>query len=628
MIAKDVTTQPVNFVLVHGTFARDAEWIQHDSTFSSILRSQFPNSRFFPFNWTGRNSHSARIEAGKHLANLLHSIRHDYPDENCFVIAHSHGGNVVLYALSASLDVDGCDLVDGCVFLGTPFLMTQKREIELFISTLAFQLSWLCPWALLGVGLIVAWGEKGLIAWLAGLPLVTMLVVAIWGERLLTAPIRQNLLTILLAKQRSFYDRITPRPLSVPSLVCNVQRDEARGWLGTLNLASGSAFTASDHLLEFIYLFPLLFLLGMFGYVIDWLVGERNAFFIEGLLLSMVLMLVGTVAVVVAALVMPSLSVLFRGHSAGFGWEGFLGYSVVDIDTALEPTQRAKGIVSTLNYEIGHAPYHGLRHSQFYADKSLVKAVADWIESRVRNPRLGVDLGPGISDKSPSLAKRVASRPSVRLSKRRYQHPTPRVSEISAPRSIARLLASIASFSAFIAAHLIRRPAFLLLSASVLLGLCWTVWPMFHHIRDLPPELQDFQASRGQGLFALSGARVGFFEDWKFSGVKPPGQCYLVGHYKTDSVNTLVLVFLASSTVTEEIWKFFKGSSFCPLLHSPEKELIYSSEKRRREATFGRKVDASDGGFVGGCVVVRNSGKVPSSHVDLELSLACLAPNR
>jgi hypothetical protein len=51
------------------------------------------------FAWSGRNRHSDRMEAGIKLAELLGAIEEHDPAARIHIVAHSHGGNVVLAAL-------------------------------------------------------------------------------------------------------------------------------------------------------------------------------------------------------------------------------------------------------------------------------------------------------------------------------------------------------------------------------------------------------------------------------------------------------------------------------------------------------------------------------------------------
>lgn len=86
-------------VLVHGTFARDADWTLEDGPVTAEIRRRFPHARVVPFNWSGANSPSARIKAGEELATVVKSI--GAAGQSVWIIGHSHGGNVALYASSA-----------------------------------------------------------------------------------------------------------------------------------------------------------------------------------------------------------------------------------------------------------------------------------------------------------------------------------------------------------------------------------------------------------------------------------------------------------------------------------------------------------------------------------------------
>lgn len=90
-------------VLVHGTFAArptdlgDAWW-QTDGRLSRELSS--PSTFVIAFNWSGANSETARATAGRRLWVFLHQIealRKPY-----VLVAHSHGGMVVMNALNTS----------------------------------------------------------------------------------------------------------------------------------------------------------------------------------------------------------------------------------------------------------------------------------------------------------------------------------------------------------------------------------------------------------------------------------------------------------------------------------------------------------------------------------------------
>jgi hypothetical protein len=187
------------------------------------------------------------------------------------VIAHSHGGNVVQYALSQP-SVEAC--VHGCVFLGTPFISTRCRNFKLFLDTVVFHLTWLIPFVVLsvmflvlGLSLMGSIGVSLSVLWIsfASLSLPGLLPPGSTGYWLsrerwerdggtmhqfpkpLTEPdfsifpglpiplraihdrMKDFLLTRLSALQEDFRRYVTPVALNRPSLVCYTKRDEA-GW--------------------------------------------------------------------------------------------------------------------------------------------------------------------------------------------------------------------------------------------------------------------------------------------------------------------------------------------------------------------------------------------------------------
>src|SRR3954468_6058246 len=89
--------------LVHGTWSRDAPWTRDVSPLCCHLRDALPAPIHFErFNWSGRNSFSARQKASEHLQAHLRRLFEKWPTAKHFVIAHSHGGNVVFYAIRDS----------------------------------------------------------------------------------------------------------------------------------------------------------------------------------------------------------------------------------------------------------------------------------------------------------------------------------------------------------------------------------------------------------------------------------------------------------------------------------------------------------------------------------------------
>jgi hypothetical protein len=118
--------------LVHGTYAKHGDWIQDYQTLTGRLVSKIGGTVLDRFCWSGKNRHTSRLEAGddlrKHLVELISLYRDADMAVDHHVIAHSHGGNVALYALRDRQDEDDAILADVKVItLATPFLFMRER---------------------------------------------------------------------------------------------------------------------------------------------------------------------------------------------------------------------------------------------------------------------------------------------------------------------------------------------------------------------------------------------------------------------------------------------------------------------------------------------------------------------
>jgi Alpha/beta hydrolase family len=109
--------------LVHGTFARNAQWTLEGSAFSkSITEFITAEVRFDRLVWSGRNSAEDRRAAGFDLLDFLKRQRQEFPDYQQVVIAHSHGGALLSEALMYG------DRDVAAVFLATPFIVARVRK--------------------------------------------------------------------------------------------------------------------------------------------------------------------------------------------------------------------------------------------------------------------------------------------------------------------------------------------------------------------------------------------------------------------------------------------------------------------------------------------------------------------
>src|SRR5688500_10186500 len=113
--------------LVHGTFARRADWTLPSSrTCRSISAAAAGQVRFEQFLWSGWNAVTLRKRGVERLTLHLTDVLARWPDARHFVIGHSHGGNI---AFQAMRDAAVESRIAGVVCLSTPFLCAAPRNL-------------------------------------------------------------------------------------------------------------------------------------------------------------------------------------------------------------------------------------------------------------------------------------------------------------------------------------------------------------------------------------------------------------------------------------------------------------------------------------------------------------------
>ena len=114
-----VIQSDISFILVHGTWAKQATWIEASSPFSQKLLAASQNSQVIPFRWSGSNSEKARRTAGLALADKIEKLASSRPHTEIVIVGHSHGGNVGFFACEA---LQKKTISVRLVCLGTPFV--------------------------------------------------------------------------------------------------------------------------------------------------------------------------------------------------------------------------------------------------------------------------------------------------------------------------------------------------------------------------------------------------------------------------------------------------------------------------------------------------------------------------
>ena len=126
-------------ITVHGTFATDLaddgeQWWQRGSAFASALAGRladkgFPEVALQPFHWSGLNSDQARLRAAAALASTIAAAKRN--GRPVAVLAHSHGGNVLMEALVQRRTRRP---LAAALTLGTPFFTRRLKPLPMLIA--------------------------------------------------------------------------------------------------------------------------------------------------------------------------------------------------------------------------------------------------------------------------------------------------------------------------------------------------------------------------------------------------------------------------------------------------------------------------------------------------------------
>jgi hypothetical protein len=336
--------------LVHGTWARNASWTDESSSLCRGLRDGFPPSSviFERFQWSGRNSFSARRKATNGLAAHMKRVVRKWPNARHYIIAHSHGGNIALYALR---DNEVNRAVAGIVCLATPFLHARPRDLGPHWEShlMAMSVILCAVFFGLGVAILSAWFPilnelpdfVGVFFSAIGVVVVTVVVLIWekWGGRLL---------------QQLSFPNIEPNRL----LIVRTIGDEAQAALAGAQ-------------------------------VIGWLsmriwrpIGRLSGKAMEARgVWRIVLMYPGGLLAMLAALLLIPLVVLLSILLFAFGPDLALASPFVDI--AIEFTPQDSWMVHQQPSLDGQQ----LSHSQSYEDPRTVALIASWIKTGGVPPR-------------------------------------------------------------------------------------------------------------------------------------------------------------------------------------------------------------------------------------------------
>lgn len=424
-------TAPV-VTLVHGTFGRlpgtDAAWTREPSVLRRTLRAELGDDVVFTtFRWSGMNWPSARYAAAAGLRAHLRDVAATHPDRRRYVVAHSHGGNVALYALR---DIE-CDAtepsVGGVVCLSTPFIAAQPRAVTAFrfVSTYAVLLVTFFALVANAMGIVVT-------PWIATLDpsdalLQAILLNEIWLEFGLCAFLAWHATNALVRLARHRRDRIAVGRIQTPIRICRSVGDEASAllattgffsWLVTLAWALASVLTVGVAALFAALLLAPLLVPAAVLLLLDRLITAnrlratltrlaRSRAFGVTLVTLGILAALGTWGYLLAGTPFGTAERWYGGVVAGlvvavltFGTLSGLGYGLTApfLEVTAETTPAGSWQIHLFegrhwnfdDVDAAVTPKPGfLVHSAAYTDEGVIRAIAHWIRDRETRPSVG-----------------------------------------------------------------------------------------------------------------------------------------------------------------------------------------------------------------------------------------------
>lgn len=208
--------------LVHGTWARRAEWTQRGSALTKHLERKIAAGwmeeveiTWSTVDWSGLNRMKHRSEGARRLLNHMLEFVGGYPGHAHFIIGHSHGGSVAIEALHDKEVGLGTRLF-GVVCMNTPFLVALPRSAaQTLPALLGVAFSALAISGFLSLAFVSAEQVLGGILVAAALLGMVLLVVR-WGPARWRVPLYRQ----YVRHYKRFHDTYLGGHLDEPPVLC------------------------------------------------------------------------------------------------------------------------------------------------------------------------------------------------------------------------------------------------------------------------------------------------------------------------------------------------------------------------------------------------------------------------
>ena len=378
------------FVLVHGTYAKSADWPALRDGLTEATHEAGERAHFKQLRWSGKNRTAARQVAASSILKSVQDIQSNSNNEKIFLIGHSHGGSAIAYFLKEY--TEAAKMLSGCAFLSTPFVAMRPRNHGGGIAS-----------AVLGVPLIVAF-LYAMAVWQLGNLYSLLIVVAIFcfeiliqrfygGHNFLELTVRQQ--TADVPPGNYFFARCSgdeaAAALSAVQFInwFNMKASKILMWLANQDRANG-ILGRLGVIFRYVIVYPLL----AFGPIIVWLglrqlgmvgllkdigqgmhgtLGEKVEFSLFALSL-----IAGTFFFVLSLLLAFGIFLMQAVTSRAFGWTspatGFL------VELAIEPLPFGTHSLVHIDWNAELAGRGELTHSWTYAHPVAIRHLQNWVK--------------------------------------------------------------------------------------------------------------------------------------------------------------------------------------------------------------------------------------------------------
>jgi hypothetical protein len=304
-----------------------------------------------------QRSHARGTNRSGHPARTVPARGHaQYPEARHFIIGHSHGGIVALYAMR---DAAADQVVSGIISLATPFVSARRRRFRPYVGAITFLLI-AAPIVAGALVLAAMWPRQPvLLTWALG-----GAFLSVNADR----PLSKWLIGVVRRWQSEILAALQPPPIDPSRLLILASRgDEAHGWLLAWDLVSHAPFVAAGVLLSTL--------------------GIVSRLLLQARLQNSLLTVLVAIAVMVAIVVVSGVL-----RWPGYGREWVWPHLLVAIRAARTPKDRGGGTHVAHLFDVPRRSARTerwrrrLRHKAICHTLAAVAAIAEWIASGPADP--------------------------------------------------------------------------------------------------------------------------------------------------------------------------------------------------------------------------------------------------